>query len=320
MRIVTVFQLNIFVGIAFNTDNRVLVEGSGICYQHILDRALIESVACEIILAEGYVEFCVLTVLDRGDVDGVIGVCNRGELFSVLVSEIYLNAVLIEGQTLAHFIVNRVSGQLDRRRTRRAVVESEINGVADADVGVINVILGGIGDLLKGFGRIVLNLGCEIDGADGVDPTVVFEVRQNHNRVFNRLYACGKACAFHIVNALLQIGVGLGFVFGIKYAAGNRGCGHFAECGRNAVELVQNVLCLAGLYLVGNAVKKRLVDCFKGRRVAVLELGNLIHLKGVAGLVAAHLEGNLLSFIKQRRRRRERNSGQNKHKNNDGNS
>ena len=133
-----------------------------------------------------------------------------------------------------------------------------------------------------------------IDGADGVDPTVVFEVRQNHNRVFNRLYACGKACAFYIVNALLQIRVGLGFVLGIKYAAGNRGCGHFAECGRNAVELVQNILCLAGLHLVGDTVEKRLIGCFKGRRVAVLELGNLIHLKGVAGLVAAHLEGCFL--------------------------
>ena len=64
MRIVAVFQLNIFVGIAFNTDNRVLVEGSGICYQHILNRALIESVACKVVLAKSHVEFCVLTVLD----------------------------------------------------------------------------------------------------------------------------------------------------------------------------------------------------------------------------------------------------------------
>ena len=83
---------------------------------------------------------------------------------------------------------------------------------------------------------------------------------------------------------------------------------------------MKDVLCLAGLHFVCNAVEKRLIGGFKGRRVAVFQLGNLIHLKGVAGLVAAHLEGNLLGFIKQRRCRREGNSGHNKHKNNDGNS
>ena len=309
VRIVAVFQLYVLVGIALDTDNSMFVENGGISDQHILNCAVIEILTCEIGFCECYVELGFLSVLLRGDVQRIIGVGNGRERLFVLVSKENLYAVLIKGQALAHFIVNRVGSQLHRRRSRCAVIQREINGVADAYVSKVFIVLGGIGDFLFGSGRIVRNLCRKVDRADRVNPIIVLEIRQNNNGVFNRFYACGEACAFYIVDTLFQIRVGLGFVVGIKNADRDRRSGHGTERGRKTVELVQNVLCLAGLYLVGNAVKERLIGGFKGRCVAVLQLGNLIHLKGVAGLVAVHLEGYFFGFVDQRRRRREGDRG-----------
>ena len=284
--LVGVGQLHGGVGVTGALSGGISVQNAGVGKGYIISG--IEVGLVQIGLGESDVEGDVSARL-CGVVDGVIGGGEGREGVALAVLQRDGNAVGVEGETFAHGIGDSVAVEaevegadsVDRADGRG--LDLKVHGVADGNVGVVDVVLSGIVDSFDDGGVIFFGLGSKVDSVDAVDPAIgLGVVRQSKSGVGHALDVSGIVSRTNVVDTLRQIGEGFGSTVGIDLI-----CTDDGRAGESSVliQLVEDV---------GAVARGKVAVRDGGSDGGGADVGVVLH--GIAGRGSRHEIGDLVDL------------------------